>query len=91
MMDMRALKVGQKIYVHIGSHVYEATVTEMNGPDFGWRISLANWDGSRNGLPKGSFIEFDAAGNESGSYGWSADGWDSRPICDDLKIVEPCD
>jgi hypothetical protein len=102
MMDMRALKVGQKFYVHIyeygDSHVYEATVEAMDGPTHGWghvlvkeyvRIGIANWDGSYNGLARGSSIDFDYDGNEICSYGFSADGWDPRPV--GIQKIVPCD
>jgi hypothetical protein len=36
-MDMRALKVGQKVYVHINNfNPIEATVGETTEPTFGW-------------------------------------------------------
>jgi hypothetical protein len=35
-MDMRALKVGQKIRIQLDSMVIEATVGERTGPTFGW-------------------------------------------------------
>jgi len=97
-LDVRTLKVGQKLYARIGPrYVYEATVEEMDSEFLEWaqswgvrvRIGLANWDGSNNGLTKGSFIAFDAAGKEIGSYGLSADGWDTRPADADLILVEP--
>jgi hypothetical protein len=92
MIDVKALKVGQKLYAHIGRcEVFEATVEDMkekNGPYFERRINLANWDGSYNGLPKESHISFDlATGKEFGSYGLSADGWDSRPTDVNLTLV----
>ncbi|MGA8734940.1 MAG: hypothetical protein WB558_13555 [Terriglobales bacterium] len=95
-MDVRTLKVGQKLYVRIGPRtMYGGTVEdmeEMNGPYFERRINLTKWDniwdGSYN-LPRGSFIAFDAAtGKEIGSYGLSADGWSSCPVDADLILVE---
>lgn len=96
-MDIRTLKVGQKLYARIGPrYIYEAIVEDMHGPYwedmtmpyFERQIHLTNWDESYNHLPRGSYIAFDAAGHEIGSYGLSADGWDSRPADADLIPIE---
>jgi hypothetical protein len=88
-IDMRALKVGQKLYVHDYSRVYEATVGEMGESSFGWghdlvekcvHIEVANWDGSYNGHARGYAIDFDYDG--SAICFWNAcDVWNpvSRP------------
>jgi hypothetical protein len=77
-MDMKALKVGQKLYAYVDSDFYEATVGEIT--DRRVCVELANWDGSRNGLSPGSMIAFDYAGNQQGSYGFCADGWTCCPM-----------
>ena len=35
-VDMKTLKVSQKVHIRMNSQVYEATVVEMNGPSHGW-------------------------------------------------------
>jgi hypothetical protein len=101
-MDMRALKVGQKVRIQIFSRIKDATVIETaedyvrieiapSGPFTKWLQSpdLANPPEYNPENENGYDIDFRYDGSQCGV--WEAGGVrDPRPIAD-LKIVEPCD
>jgi hypothetical protein len=82
-MDMRALKVGQKVRIQIYSQIKDGTVEEVT-EDYIW-VDIA-----RSENENGYCIEFNHDGIQRRVC--SAGGaWDPRPI-PDLKIFNaPCD
>jgi hypothetical protein len=77
-MNLKRLKIGQKVHIHLFSKIKEATVTEMTKEHVRMITPLSGGENSW-------ILDFNYDGSQICSW-YGSGGYDPRPIAD-LKII----